>query len=309
MALWTLRSWKLLWTLKIVMNLSEQRRYKLEFYVSTILFFRCGFPHHPYFLFRCGPGFPERKLSIYLLLSRRDELKWRWKNEWQQEMNEFKIHYQFISCCPLEMNHSRDSFRLRTSTPQAPKSTQRARIQKTQERAQKTLKPPSRFWKKCQYLTTSDNLKILFSKKKEPWERKQDQRLILKGGLTRPYVWSSAFCTRTVHLSMWSLDWDCFLIILKVPCQSSSTSQTTHLVWKLGSQLKNQPVTARFWKDQTKNGYYWVAAKRRVLQIIDLFAQYCLFYRALMQKRPIILRNLLIVAIPYWDTKRTRNPE
>ena len=29
------------------------------------------------------------------------------------------------------------------------------------------------------------------------------------------------------------------------------------------------------------------------------FAEYCLFYRALLQKRPIILRSLLIVATPY----------
>ena len=31
------------------------------------------------------------------------------------------------------------------------------------------------------------------------------------------------------------------------------------------------------------------------------FAEYSLFYRALLQKRPIILRSLLIVATPYHD--------
>jgi len=31
------------------------------------------------------------------------------------------------------------------------------------------------------------------------------------------------------------------------------------------------------------------------------FAKYRLFYRALLQKRPIILRSLLIVATPYHD--------
>ena len=32
---------------------------------------------------------------------------------------------------------------------------------------------------------------------------------------------------------------------------------------------------------------------------ISLDTEYCLFYRALLQKRPIILRSLLIVATPY----------
>ena len=33
------------------------------------------------------------------------------------------------------------------------------------------------------------------------------------------------------------------------------------------------------------------------LQLYDSFAEYRLFYRALLQKRPMILRSLLIVAI------------
>ena len=33
--------------------------------------------------------------------------------------------------------------------------------------------------------------------------------------------------------------------------------------------------------------------------LCQTFAEYCLFYRALLQKRPIILRSLLIVATPY----------
>ena len=37
------------------------------------------------------------------------------------------------------------------------------------------------------------------------------------------------------------------------------------------------------------------------------FAEYRLFYRALLQKRPIILRRLLIVATPYQRTKQNRN--
>jgi len=38
------------------------------------------------------------------------------------------------------------------------------------------------------------------------------------------------------------------------------------------------------------------------LKLYVSFAEYCLFYRALLQKRPIILRSLLIEATPYqWD--------
>ena len=37
----------------------------------------------------------------------------------------------------------------------------------------------------------------------------------------------------------------------------------------------------------------------RLRQIIGLFAEYSLFYWALLQKRPIILKSLLIVAAPY----------
>ena len=35
------------------------------------------------------------------------------------------------------------------------------------------------------------------------------------------------------------------------------------------------------------------------LKLYVSFAEYCLFYRSLLQKRPIILRSLLIVATPY----------
>jgi len=44
--------------------------------------------------------------------------------------------------------------------------------------------------------------------------------------------------------------------------------------------------------------YYWVATISRVLQIIGLFCRISLFYRALLQKRRIILGSLLIVATP-----------
>jgi len=43
---------------------------------------------------------------------------------------------------------------------------------------------------------------------------------------------------------------------------------------------------------------YGVATISRLLKMIGLFAEYSLFYRALLQKRPIILRGLIIVANP-----------
>ena len=44
---------------------------------------------------------------------------------------------------------------------------------------------------------------------------------------------------------------------------------------------------------------YGVATIGRLLKNYRFFAEYCLFYRALLQKRPIILRSLLIVATAY----------
>ena len=35
------------------------------------------------------------------------------------------------------------------------------------------------------------------------------------------------------------------------------------------------------------------------LKLLVSFAEYCLFYRALLQKRPTVLRSLRIVATPY----------
>jgi len=37
------------------------------------------------------------------------------------------------------------------------------------------------------------------------------------------------------------------------------------------------------------------------LKLQVYFAEYCPFYRALLQKRPMILRSLLIVATPYYE--------
>jgi len=39
------------------------------------------------------------------------------------------------------------------------------------------------------------------------------------------------------------------------------------------------------------------------------FAEYSLFYRALLQKRPIILRSLLIVATPYQNSSTVTLPD
>ena len=44
---------------------------------------------------------------------------------------------------------------------------------------------------------------------------------------------------------------------------------------------------------------YVVATISRLLKIIGLFAEYSLFDRDLLQKRPTILRILLIIATPY----------
>ena len=49
---------------------------------------------------------------------------------------------------------------------------------------------------------------------------------------------------------------------------------------------------------------YGVATVSRLLKIISLFSKYRLFYRALLQKRPMILRSLLIVATPYQLARR-----
>ena len=44
--------------------------------------------------------------------------------------------------------------------------------------------------------------------------------------------------------------------------------------------------------------WYGVATISRLLKIIGLFGRHSLFYRALLQKRPILLRSLLIIATP-----------
>ena len=49
-----------------------------------------------------------------------------------------------------------------------------------------------------------------------------------------------ARCTRIAHLPLWSMDWDRSVIDLKVPDESLSTSRTSQLVWKIGSQ--NQSI-------------------------------------------------------------------
>ena len=48
-------------------------------------------------------------------------------------------------------------------------------------------------------------------------------------------------------------------------------------------------------------GIYGVATISKLLKFMGLFCENSLFYRALLQKRPIILRSLLIVATPYLD--------
>ena len=50
-----------------------------------------------------------------------------------------------------------------------------------------------------------------------------------------------AICTWSVRLPIWSLNWDRSVIDLKVPGESLSTSRTSQLVWKSGSQ--NQSIS------------------------------------------------------------------
>jgi len=52
--------------------------------------------------------------------------------------------------------------------------------------------------------------------------------------------------------------------------------------------------------------HYGVATISRLLQITFSFAEYRLFYRALLQKRPMILRSLLIVATPYCSESKDK---
>jgi len=73
------------------------------------------------------------------------------------------------------------------------------------------------------------------------------------------------------------------------------------------SLLQKSPIKETiFWSHIKCGRPYGVATISRLLKIIGLFCRIPFFYRALLQKRPVILRNLLIVATPYevwWLTK------
>ena len=82
--------------------------------------------------------------------------------------------------------------------------------------------------------------------------------------------------------------WKFYVNSLKFICWLAAYS-----LLKLLSQLADEfPILARW------NGY-GVAMISRLLKILGLCVEYRLFYRALLHKRPIILRRLLIVATPY----------
>jgi len=54
------------------------------------------------------------------------------------------------------------------------------------------------------------------------------------------------------------------------------------------------------WSFGSRNDFkYGVATVSRIDKLYVSFAEYCLFYRALLQKKPIILSILLTVATPY----------
>jgi len=65
-----------------------------------------------------------------------------------------------------------------------------------------------------------------------------------------------------------------------------------------GKQEKEKDRERMKRRRETEEGHYGVDTSSRLLQIIGLFAEYSLFYRALLQRRPIILKSLLIVATP-----------
>jgi len=54
---------------------------------------------------------------------------------------------------------------------------------------------------------------------------------------------------------------------------------------------------------ETIQGTYGVAQLVGSLKLYVSIAEYSLFHRALLQKRPIILRSLLIVATPHWMSR------
>jgi len=83
------------------------------------------------------------------------------------------------------------------------------------------------------------------------------------------------------------------------------------------TDMNKSPMIRPFsWTDQQRNPIllpnhvkhtnqqrtpYWVATISRLLKIIYHFARISSFYRALLQKRPVIWRSTLIVATPYLE--------
>jgi len=68
---------------------------------------------------------------------------------------------------------------------------------------------------------------------------------------------------------------------------------------------KCMQITHDLWQDTC---CYGVATVSRIDKIIGLFCRICLFYRSLLQKRPIILSILLTKATLYdWHSIMTRN--
>ena len=83
------------------------------------------------------------------------------------------------------------------------------------------------------------------------------------------------------------------------------------------TDMNKSPMIRPFsWTDQQRNRIllpnhvkhtnqqrtpYWVATISRLLKIIYHFARISSFYRALLQKRPVIWRSTLVVATPYLE--------
>jgi len=74
-----------------------------------------------------------------------------------------------------------------------------------------------------------------------------------------------------------------------------SLIRTTHVTHSHESRHTYEQVKSHIWMGHDMGWLRWVGS----LKLQVFFAEYSLFYRALLKKRPIILRSLLIVATPY----------
>ena len=72
-------------------------------------------------------------------------------------------------------------------------------------------------------------------------------------------------------------------------------------LYSVKRDLRNMTIFCKSYLGLFVRTYWWygVATISRLFKIIGLFCRISSRYRALLQKRPVILRSLLIVATPY----------